>query len=438
MIEQSVANGHAGSSAKAADASTSARTPRLRALIVGGLLVAGLAGLGVWHFFLAGPSVPPGVIAVSGRIEGDDSAVAAKTSGRVREITVREGDHVQAGQVIASLDDQQIRAREQQAEAAVRQAEARVEFSQHQITVLNEQLRQNEIGVDQARADAAGRVSEAEAKLAAAEAQLAQGNASYKQAKWDRDAFTKLFKRELIAEQQAKQAESNEEAQAAIVAASRRQVEAAQGALTAARANLSNPAIRSAQAAAVRGQILQARADIAAVTADAERARAQLDEARANRSDLQVIAPFSGTVVTRTAEPGEVITAGTPIVTLLNLAEVYLRAYVPEGEIGRVRVGQQARVYLDSAPKKPIEAVVIRIDPKASFTPENTYFRDDRVKQVIGVKLQLRGEVGYGKPGMPADGEILVEGSGWPAAKTSRLASLARIVGAARLTGAGR
>ena len=118
------------------------------------------------------------------------------------------------------------------------------------------------------------------------------------------------------------------------------------------------------------------------------------------------------------------MTGGTPIVTLLNLGEVYLRAFVPEGEIGRVRVGQPARVYLDSAPTKPIDAVVIRIDPKASFTPENTYFRDDRVKQVIGVKLQLRGEAGYGKPGMPADGEILVEGSAWPAAKPSRLASV--------------
>src|SRR5262249_45157688 len=149
------------------------------------------------------------------RIEGDDSAVAAKTSGRIREITVREGDHVQAGQVIATLDDQQIRAREQQAEAAVRQAEARVELSRHQITVLEEQLRLNEIGVDQARTDAAGRVSEAEAKLAAAEAQLAQANASYGQAKWDHAAYAKLFKQDLIAEQQTKQAEANEEAQAA-------------------------------------------------------------------------------------------------------------------------------------------------------------------------------------------------------------------------------
>src|SRR5262249_62215470 len=106
---------------------------------------------GAGHLVSKPPAVPRGVIAVSGRIEGDDSAVAAKTSGRIREITVREGDQVEAGQVIARLDDEQIRAREQQAEAAVRQAEARVRLSQHQITVLTEQMRQNEIGVDQAK-----------------------------------------------------------------------------------------------------------------------------------------------------------------------------------------------------------------------------------------------------------------------------------------------
>jgi HlyD family secretion protein len=389
-------------------------------LVVGALLVLGLLGLGAWRLFFAGPGLPPGVIGVSGRIEGDDAAVGAKTSGRISEITVREGDHVEAGQVIAVLDDAQVRAREQQSEAAVRQAEARVRLSQHQITVLREQLRQSELGVEQARTDAQGRVNEAEGRLAAAEAQLAQAEASYAQAKWEREAYTRLFKQGLVAEQDARQKQYTEEGQAAVVAASRRQVEAAQGALTTARANLANPAIRSSQVAAVQGQILQAEADSAAVQADAERARAQLEEARANRTDLKVIAPFAGTVATRTAEPGEVVMAGTPVITLVNLGEVYLRAFVPGGDIGRVRVGQPARVYLDSAPGTPIDAVVIRIDPEASFTPENTYFRDDRVKQVVGVKLQVRGAVGFAKPGMPADGEILVDGGQWPSRQARR------------------
>ena len=393
---------------------------RRRLAIAAVVVVLGLGGFAVWRFVLAPSALPPGVLAVSGRIEGDDSAVAAKTSGRIREISVREGDRVEAGQVIAVLDDEQIRAREQQAMAAVRQAEARVRLAQHQIAVLDEQLQQSRLGVGQARSDAEGRVNEAEGKLAAAEAQLAQAEAAYAQAKWDREAMTRLFKKELVAEQEAQRAQNNEEAQAAIVAAQRRQVEAARGTLTAAKANLVNPAIRSSQVVAVQGQILQAQADIAAAQAEAERARAQLDEARANRADLRVIAPFNGTVATRTAEPGEVVMAGTAIITLVNLAEVYLRAFVPEGQIGRVRVGQAARVYLDSSPAKPIDAYVLRVDPQASFTPENTYFREDRVKQVVGVKLRLKSAVGFAKPGMPADGEILVDGGDWPTQQARR------------------
>ena len=76
--------------------------------------------------------------------------------------------------------------------------------------------------------------------------------------------------------------------------------------------------------------------------------------------------------------------------------------------------GEPAHAYLDSSPKQPVDAYVSRIDPAATFTPENTYFKDDRVTQVVGVKLQLKGALGFAKPGMPADGEILVEGTAWP------------------------
>jgi HlyD family secretion protein len=381
------------------------------------VVLAGLVGLASWYVLFGRPAPPREVVALSGRIEGDDSAIAAKTSGRVKEIRVREGDAVEAGQVIALLDDQQIRAREQQAEAAVAQTEAQVELARRQIAILHEQLRQSELAVDQAKADAEGHVREAEARLAAAEAQLAQAEATYEQAKWDREHYTKLRETGAVSAQEAKKAQTTEESQRAIVNANRRQVEAARGVVTATEAMLANPAIRTAQVAAIQAQILQQEAQIASAQADAGRARASLDEARANRADLQVIAPFTGTVATRTAEPGEVVASGTAIVTLVDLGQVYLRGFVPEGQIGRVKLGQPARVYLDSAPTTPIDAVVSRIDPQASFTPENTYFREDRVKQVVGVKLGLRGAVGYAKPGMPADGEILVEGSQWPVAR---------------------
>src|SRR5262249_36784468 len=86
--------------------------------------------------------------------------------------------------------------------------------------------------------------------------------------------------------------------------------------------------------------------------------------------------------------------------------KLYLRGFVPEGAIGKIKVGQQAQVYLDSSPDQAIPAEVIRVDPQAMFTPENTYFKDDRVKQVLGLKLGLRGAYGFAKPGMPADGRV--------------------------------
>ena len=164
----------------------------------------------------------------------------------------------------------------------------------------------------------------------------------------------------------------------------------------------------------VQKQIAQQQAQIATANANAQQARAQLAEAQADRQDLTVTAPFDGTVLTRAAEPGEVVQAGTAIITLLDLTKVYLRGFVPEGEIGKVAVGQSAHIYLDSNPKQAVNAYVSRIDPEATFTPENTYFRDDRVKQVVGLKLQLKDGFGFAKPGMPADGEILVQGNTWP------------------------
>ncbi|HEY3131342.1 MAG TPA: HlyD family efflux transporter periplasmic adaptor subunit [Acidobacteriota bacterium] len=380
-------------------------------------LVLAAAVFFIWRVFFAAPRVPDSIVPLSGRIEGDDSAVAPKTSGRILEVRVREGDSVNAGDTLAILDDQQVRAREQQARAALSEAEAKAKSARGQIAVLQEELRQNQLQTEQARIDAQGRVRQAEAELAAAEADLAQQEASYRLALFDKEAYTRLAKSGAVSERQGIQAASAADQQAAVVAATKRRVEAARGALTTARASLVNPNIQSAQVEEVRRQITQQQAEAAGASANIEQARAQLVEAQANRSDLIVTAPFGGMVMTRAAEPGEVVPAGTAIVTLLDLTKVYLRGFVPEGQIGKVKAGQAARVYLDSNPSQSIDAYVSRIDPQATFTPENTYFRDERVKQVVGVKLQLKGAIGLAKPGMPADGEILVRGDVWPESK---------------------
>jgi HlyD family secretion protein len=405
------------------DAAPAAAPPpprrKMAPIIIGAVLVLGAAFL-IWKVFFATPKIPASIVALSGRIEGDDSAIAPKTSGKILEITVREGDTVAAGQVIARLDDAQVRAREDQARATLADAEAKSLVARAQISVLEDQLRQNQAQTEQSKTDAAGRVRQAQADLTAAEAELAQQQAALKLAQFNSDAYTRLAKTGAVSEQQGVQYESQTAQQAAAVAAAQRKVESQRGALTTAQANLDNPRIRDAQFAGTQQQIIQQRAQIAAAAAEIQQAQGQLAEAQANRNDLTVVAPFSGTVITRAAEPGEVVQAGTAIVTLLNLGQVYLRGFITEGDIGKVKVGQVAHIFLDSNPNQPLDAYVQRIDPQATFTPENTYFRDDRVKQVVGAKLLLTQGIGYAKPGMPADGEILVSGNSWPAHKRAQ------------------
>jgi HlyD family secretion protein len=367
--------------------------------VVAIVAILAVAAVVVWRVYFSAPKTPDNIVDLSGRIEGDDSAVASKQPGRVIDIRVREGDTVTAGQVIAVLDDAQARAQ-------VADAEAHVALAERQVPVLQAQLRQAQLATQQASVGVGGDVSAAQSQVAASKSQLAQAQAAYRLAAYNKKMTESLYSSGDIAELQRNRAESDEQQAASAVRAAQQRTQAAQGTLTAATANYANAPIREQQAAATGAQITQQDSAVAA-------AEAQLAQARANLKDLTIRAPFSGTVLVRAAEPGEVLAAGTPVVTLLNLDRVYLRGFITEGDIGRVKLGQSARVYLDSDPTRPIDAYVMRIDPEAMFTPENTYFRSDRVQQVFGVKIGLRNGFGFAKPGMPADGQILVGGT-WP------------------------
>jgi len=137
--------------APAPAAGTPTATPKKRGgppkpLIV--LVIVAAIGYGVWKEFLQPAPVPEGVVQLSGRIEGDDSAIAPKTAGRIAEIRFREGDMVKAGETIATLDDSQTKSREDQARSSVSEGDARVTLAERQIAVLQEQLRENELQME--------------------------------------------------------------------------------------------------------------------------------------------------------------------------------------------------------------------------------------------------------------------------------------------------
>jgi len=349
-----------------------------------------------------------GTLFVSGRIDGDTVDISARRPGRVVEITVREGDNVEAGQVLAVISSEQD-------EASHAQQVARIAASQHKVAVLQrelatyaEKIRQAQLYVEQAQTNAPAQVKEAEANLATSKAALARSEAELKQSQVDAERYAPLAKAGAVSAQVVDQYNTKLQVSEAATDASRKQVAAAEASLQSAQAQLHDPPIKEADRRTLERQVDQLKAQIAAAKSDVDADKAELERIQANLNDLRIVAPIAGTILTRAAEPGRVVAVGQTVLTMVDLHKLYLRGFIPEGNVGQVKVGQAAVVHLDSNPKEGISAEVIRVDPQVMFTPENTYFKDDRVKQVMGVKLGLRGGYGYAKPGMPADGSIQV------------------------------
>jgi len=349
-----------------------------------------------------------GALFVSGRIDGDTVDISSKRPGRVIEITVREGDSVQAGQVLAVLSSEQDEAQVEAQKARVLSDRHKMEQLQRQLATYAEKIRQSQMYVEQSQSNAPAQVQQAEANLATSKAELARSEAELQQSKIDAERYPPLAKRGAVAIQLAEEYSTKLKVAEASVDANRKKVAAAEAALLQAKTELENPPIKEADRITLERQVDELKAQIAAAQADVVAGQGELRRFEADVTDLKVVAPIAGTILTRSAEPGRVIAPGQTILTMVDLTRLYLRGFVPEGNVGKVKVGQQAQVYLDSDPKEAIPAEVIRVDPQVMFTPENTYFKDDRVKQVMGVKLGLKGAFGFAKPGMPADGEIQI------------------------------
>jgi HlyD family secretion protein len=393
---------------------------RLPLVLAGAVLVGILAALAVVVARAVWPAPSPATLAVSGRLEGYQSDLGAKVGGRVMWVAVREGAAVRTGQLLVRLDDAQARAQARASAAAVEAAEDRARQSQATLTVLASQIHETALGGEQATADTRGRIAQSKAAVTAAEAQVGQAAAVLHQAQaalglagLDRVRYDALSRTGDISLQRAQQADTAYQSagdqvaqQAEALAAARRNATAATGALEIAQSTSYNTPIHAAQVLTLERREHAALAQIAAASADASQARAMQSSAEATLNDLTVRAASNGTVIARAVEPGDVVAPGRTLLSVVDLDHVYLRGYVSEGDIGRVRVGQTAHVVLDSDPQHALDARVGEIDTQASFTPENVYFKQDRVEQVFGVRLDLRDARGYAKPGMPADATI--------------------------------
>jgi len=393
------------------------RPPRI-VLVAGAVaLVAGLtlAGWSWWR----GRLDRSGVLQASGRIEVTEVNVSSKVTGRAAALHVDEGSDVKAGQLIAKLEGEELEAQLRQAKAALQSAEARQAQARITLevepTTIRTQIRQADENLraaeERLRMLKAGfRTQEVEE----GRANLRQAQARLELARLTRDRFRDLLADGAIARQDLDRAESDfQAAEAAVRAASQRlnmleegsraedigmaqaERDRAAAALEAARANAATLALRQQDVRVAEAAVREAQANV-------RRLETQVAE-------LKVFAPLDATVLTKAVEAGEVVAAGKPLVLLGDLDHPWIKIYVPETQLGKVRLGATARILVDSFPNQPFQGTVSWISDQAEFTPKNVQTAEERVNLVYAVKITIKNAERKLKAGMPADAELTLD-----------------------------
>lgn len=332
-------------------------------------VLAILSGLYAWQ--QSRPAVlPAGFVAGNGRIESTEIDIATKSAGRVKEILCREGDFVEAGQIVARMDTQTLEAELHQLQAKVKQAESASSASiasqkldaKAGAIALVEQRRQAKTTALAAVAQSESEVAFAESELQRSEERVAKGFITAQRLQGDK---TKL-----------------EIARASLDAA-RSKVAEAQAAIDAAQSQ----ALETQSAiAASESQVSESESSIEAAIAATEKIKADI-------ADATLRSPRAGRVQYRTAEPGEVLPAGGKLLTIVDLSDVGMTFFLPETVAGKVAIGSEVRLVLDAVPQYVIPAKVSFVDSTAQFTPKAVETTSERRKLMFRSKAQIDPEL---------------------------------------------
>lgn len=357
-------------------------------------------------------------IRVSGNIELTQVNISFKVPGRLIERAVDEGDPVKKGMLVARLDKEQLLAQRERARAALDSSESLLVQQRTAVELQGETL-EGQIQQRQSEVKAAdARLAELLAGSRTQEKQQARAAVDRAQTEYDRAAndwkrAQVLFKNEDISasdydgfrtryESADAQLKSAKEQLALVLEGPRRETIAQSQAML----GQSRAALRLAEAQ--RLELKRKKEEVATRLADIAARRADLDIIKTQLADTEAISPIGGVVLVKAAEPGEILAAGTTVVTVGDIGHPWLRAYISERDLGRVKLGDKAKVTTDSFPGKTYAGRVSFISSEAEFTPKQIQTQEERSKLVYRVKIDVENPNQELKSNMPADAEILV------------------------------
>jgi len=318
------------------------------------VLLAGAIASGVYFYpRLSKKAMPASELTLSGNIEAHESLISFKVQGRIVDLPVEEGQQVDQGTLLARLEDADFKQK-------VRIDEAAVAVRQSNLALALAGTREQEIK--------------------AAQQAMIDAQADLQQKKLDNGRAQMLYaKDEITAQDRDLAGTALKRTQAAFNTARERYNEAEEG---------------------------SRKEDIAIARANLAQANANLGLSRIDEGYTTLRAPASGVITVREAELGEVVSPGSPVVTLADLDHIWLRAYVAETDLGRIHWGQDATITTDTYPGKQYHGHISFISPDAEFTPKSVQTYQERVTLVYRIKIDIDNPNHELKPGMPADAHL--------------------------------
>ncbi len=382
------------------------------------IILLAAAATGVWLWRSGRFSKDTNRILVSGNLEMTQVDLSFKIAGRLTALNVREGDRVKKGFEIARVDPGQLEPQRARDRAAVDSAQSNyqqlITSIEYQKATLESDIASKRADLDQAKARLAELLAGSRTQeIQQAQAAVSDAKARRDMAQRERDRLETLYKNEDISTSQFDQARTTLDSAAAVLRQAEQRLAMIQEGprleeIAGQRAAVAHAEAAVKTAEANRIEIRRKEQELTARRAEIDKARAQEGMSQAQLNDTSIVAPVDGMVMVKPAEIGEVVAAGTTVATIADLEHPWLRAYINEPDLDRIKIGQKVKLSTDSRKGKTYSGTITFIASEAEFTPKQIQTKEERVKLVYRIKIEVDNSAGDLKNNMPVDAEIVL------------------------------
>ena len=350
-----------------------------------------------------GRSSKEGILTLHGWVEGTEITLSSKVTGNIIKLPIDEGVEVKAKDLMLQIDSEQIKAELEAAKADTINAADVLKNAANNVLILESKVEGAAIALELIRAQSAASIKTAIAERSATEELLKQCEFNYDKAQKDYVRFSALIKKKKISETKMDSIEEAYRVNKARVEQAKKDIEKSRAELSMARTTLAEIRLKANNLETLKRELNKAKISVDIAQSALEAKKAKQKKMAADLADTYIYTPVKGTIIEKFVELGEHVVPGAPTVLIIDRDEMYIKTYVEQIYIGKIKYNDPARIYIDSFPDRYFEGRVTLIAPKAEFTPRDVQMDEHRSRIVYKVEVGINNPEGLVKPGMPAD-----------------------------------